>query len=151
MLALWEFFWTEADWTGGSVSATAVVVLTPGRGSGKGRGKEQPEYQLLPDEYWEHYAIKHAVPAAPAPETIAERQQRLIDETRKILAEQDAIVQLQVELTTTKQALRDAADISELKSFAAHTADLQQQLDALETTNNARIIRAKSLRFSLYN
>lgn len=148
MLALWEYFWTESDWTGGSPPIVpAPDPTTPGRGS----GKAYDEYQSLSDEYWQEYATKYRAPDSPAPETLAERQQRLLEETRKIIDEQNQLSNLMLELANTKHSLQNASTIDELKQLAAYSASLQQEISKLEATNKARIIRAKSLRFSLYH
>lgn len=52
-LALWEFFWTESDWTGASASASAADALA-GAGSGGGGTIRNDDIFPRPDsEYWD--------------------------------------------------------------------------------------------------
>lgn len=144
MLAIWEYFW---DWAGAPVVAPEPDSVTPGRGS----GKSEDIYRTLPDDYWETLAESTAPPKEVAPETLAERQERLRMEVQAILAEQQQILFFRQQVIQLQQALPLATEIEELKRIALQLKALQVQLTALEATNKARIVRAKSLRFSLYH
>lgn len=148
MLATNMFFW---DWSGAPVLAPSQPAATNfPAGSGKSRSKATSDYQIAPDEYWEQYAEHNRAPETPAPETIAERQTRLNDEIRQILFEQAQLEQLHMEKSSFQQATRNAVSIDELKLYTSHVTQLTNEITKLEETNKARIIRAKSLRFSLY-
>lgn len=145
MLALWEFFW---DWAG-TPSTPTPPDPTPGRGRGKNHNK--PAYIALDDEYWAARAELAKPPLSPPEETIAERTERLHAEIRQILAEQTQLAQLKAEKMGIQQTLRGASSIDELKSYTTRSTELTTEIAKLEITNKARIIRAKSLRFSLYH
>lgn len=59
MLALWEYFWTEADWVPGTASATATASISISTGlsnAGGGHWKESRSSRYserLSDDYWD--------------------------------------------------------------------------------------------------
>jgi len=149
MLSLWEYFWTEADWV--PAPPPPPPDPTPGRGSGKGHHNKHATYQVLPDEYWEAYAERHKPSERLPPETLAERQARLQEEMRLIFEEEILLQELQTELISSQQSLGTAESIEALKTAAQYIKHLKEKISILEATHKARIIRAKSLRFSLYH
>lgn len=130
MLALWEYFWTEADW----VQAPPVVVpdAVP---SGGARGDG---YRPLPDEFWEardRYIRRHITPAvertnaklpphlrlvhpSPAPETVDTETEaavaRLVTERSAALSLARAATSATELRTASARALQLTLDISNL-------------------------------------
>lgn len=143
MLAIWEYFW---DWDTVAAPAATPVPVTPGRGS----GHSHDDYLTLPDEYWEARA-KQTAPHKVSPEVLEERKTRLREEVRQILAEQQQVTLLRQDYTAVLAALKNATTIADMKTLAAQSKILQEQLAELEATNKARIIRAQLLRASLEN
>lgn len=145
MLATNMFFW---DWGGAPVAPVEVIVLPT---TSKGSGKSHDEYRALPEDYWKAHAQLHEAPAELPEETIIERRTRLTAEVHQIIAEQEQLASMRQEQTAVQQALPTASSVDELKALALYSSQLKIEITKLEATNKARIIRAKSLRFSLYH
>lgn len=147
MLALWEYFWT---WSGVAPPVITPSPVTPGRGSGKNH-RHNDEYRTAPDEYWKMYRAKLASPPAPTAETIEERTARFQEELQQIALEQQQLAQYAGMQQELQMQVKAAPSIDVLKTLVEQSKQLKAEIDKLETTNKARIIRASSLRFSLYS
>lgn len=76
MLALWEYFWTEADWTPAPAPAPSASVADIDRGSGKGH--KPFIWESAGPDYWDvrEQHLKRLFPE-PAPAPIPKRAPEL--------------------------------------------------------------------------
>lgn len=141
MLALWEYFWA---WNGATPAAPTPVPTTPGRGSGKNRPEE---YQPAPEDYWKSFRNKYT----PAVRDTSEQMALLQTEVQQLLLEDQQLTQLQSSYQQILAQSNAAASISEMKALADYGNQLKAQIDELETTYKAHVIRVRMLQSSLYH
>lgn len=105
----------------------------------------------MPDEYWEAKAALIKKPGSPVlPETLEERSQRLHKEMQQAAIEYGQLQNMREEEAFALSKITTTASVEELQALTAYITDLKAQIAELETTNKARIIRAKNLHASLY-
>jgi hypothetical protein len=147
VLALWEYFW---DWDG-APTPTPTPTPSPGGGGGhKGHGHQKNvAYLPLPDEYWEERAKRLTPAPKPGELTLADKQAQLEADIRQILLEQQQLAQMKQTHDTALQSLRTATSPEEMKTISDHIDQLNEEGKTLTSRYNARVVRAKSLRFEL--
>jgi hypothetical protein len=127
-LLLWEFFWTESDWTGAppsaSSTATAVVVLTvPGAGGG---GHKKDPYYPLPDEFWEireHHIRTHVEPVLREVVPL-EAELTLPEALNDTPLEEDTLYILQFKRNAALRRAQAATSVAELEKTSARVVKL---------------------------
>lgn len=87
LLALWSAFWNSADWTPGSVSATATPVVVINLGAGGGYHRADSDYWDAREEMMRRYAPTEAreVPVTPERVTKAEKIVKKINRAVQII------------------------------------------------------------------
>ena len=91
MLALWEYFWVDTDWTGAAPTPTPTPTPTPvpSTSAGGGGKKKHRPYERVGEDFWilrERYLRRFA----PKPEPMAPAEP--IEEIKEILPQEDVIL-----------------------------------------------------------
>lgn len=134
MLAIWEYFWTEADWTPGSASATATVsvstvttIISAGGGGPMIVVSSEPEIAL--EEFWEvrekylkriHSAAEKEIPIADVIETL-----KIQDDTDN---QAKAFAQVVADRERAYRLAQQAESIDQLEAQASAIAKLTVEL-----------------------
>lgn len=142
MLALWEFFWTEADWTGAPPAPTPAPATVQAESRGGGHKRENDR---LGSDYWdvrERYLRRFAKPLVEAISKSVEVEEdnstRSIEgekldirpraeiDSHLLLRQQALVAALQAAYTAqTQTALRDA--MQRATQLHLDISNLQQQ------------------------
>lgn len=130
MLALWEYFWDDTDWTGGPPAPSPAPAPVPSGGGGGHKKRRNQEYQPLPSDFWdvrERYLRRFVEPLAkdtprPTPAPVKTTVAEIIPDDGPLLLMQQALAaalqraraaQTDAELRdATKRAYALALDIS---------------------------------------
>ena len=129
-LALWSFFWTEADWTPAPPPAPPPVgasnIFTPGiTDSGGGRGIDHPP----PPDFWDvREAYLRSVYETPPQSDISADNAAAIAEWE---ARKTQIEQLAADRFKAITELRSASSLAEMKAKGAQIAELTSKIATL--------------------
>ena len=137
-LALWSFFWDEADWSGGAPEPEPIPTAEPEQGRGSGKNRKHQNYTQADDVFWE--MREQYLRAMHAPLPVTEYQSTV---TTKALPQTSSTSQLSTQATTfilpalpryesEKSALLDLAKLAtstdQLRSYALRLIELNKAI-----------------------
>jgi len=139
MLALWEFFWTEADWTPAPSTTSATGASNAGGGGFRDRNLDRALHAIAPlsDDYWqvrERY-IRRLTRPQPQPQQLQQSPEPQPSQspptTHQELAQEYAAVQAQRAIAIEQAYVaKTRADLLQLGTLIAQ---LTQRLQRYES------------------
>jgi len=138
MLALWEFFWTEADWTPAPSTTSATGASNAGGGGFRDRNLDRAFRDIAPlsDDYWqvrERYIRRLTRPQLQPPQpqqSPGQQPQQPLPSTNQDLAQ--AHETLVVQRAIAIEQAYSAQTRADLLQLGTHIAQLTQRLQRYE-------------------